>query len=81
MEDKLIYKINKKEYLLVNVPYTRYSRYETFGKKLELMGCIEQGIKNIHGRGFFSSTVLVMNWLIPVNKIKEYQELQNSVET
>lgn len=74
MKEKLTYKIAGKEYLLIEVLMTQPSTVRKVDKLIEKLGAIEQGIKDHKQAGMFSSGLLILKILVPVNKIKQWQD-------
>jgi hypothetical protein len=68
----LIYNINKKNYLLVEVPVTRDNADE-IESKMKKIGAIQQGIKSIKA-GLFSGWAIV-KYLVPTSKLEEYKKM------
>lgn len=75
--DKLIYKINKKEYLLLERLITSDNEYRLarIEDKLNKLGIIQQGIKEISSGGFFTSGHAIIKLLVPVKKLIQFENL------
>lgn len=76
-KEKIIHKINGKEYLLVEFIYTESSKNKKQMKKLINLGGIYQGIKNIDRGSLLSNTFAIVKILIPTSKIEEYKKIAN----
>lgn len=77
MKEKLVYKIGGKEYLLVEhliTAHTSMAERERIDKKLEKLGVISQGIKEIK-KGWLGGGYAIIKLLVPVKKLKEYNKI------
>ena len=72
--NKLIYKINGKEYLLIECAYSGKYRYKTERDEIIKIGGIEQGVGNVSG-GLFCPSYFVIRYLIPTNKLDKYHKI------
>jgi hypothetical protein len=71
-KDELIYTINNKKYLLVEILITRDSTQKL--NRLTKLGAIQQGVKEIH-KTLFDDNYAILKYLIPTSKIDEYNKL------
>ena len=74
-QENLIYKINKKEYLLFEYPISSNSKWKRQEKEVLRLGGIIQGCKEIKQAGFFSSGYAIIKILVPTNKIDDFQKI------
>lgn len=78
-EEKLIHKINGKEYLKVNIGVITGSRGKAASERKEAsmkkMGAIYLGIGEVKHSYFFGGYAKV-DYLIPVDKLKEWEEIE-----
>ena len=71
MDKKLIHKIGKKEYLIMDTIIADSDKE----KELINMGCIEQCIKKVDSGGMFSSAYAIVSFLVPIDKIQKFQRI------
>ena len=74
-KNDLIYEIDGKEYLLVELPVVNTTDSVDYFKAIEKIGCIPQGIKEIHRGGWFSTPYAIAKYLVPVKKMNQYLKL------
>ena len=72
-QEKLIYKINGKEYLLLDEFITSSNGTRELDAKVKKVGGIVQGIKEVKS-GFFGGGYGIIRVLIPTDKLEEYQD-------
>lgn len=72
MNEKLIYKINNKEYLLLECLITDEEDNYRFNKAIRKIKAIEQGIKEISRSGILKKGYIIMKVLVPTNKMDEW---------
>lgn len=70
-KEKLIYNINGKDYLLVSLCNVG----RCLSAELDKIGAIYQGVKDIKPEGLMNSKKTIENYLIPFDRIKEYNSL------
>lgn len=72
-QDKLLYKIKGKEYLLMEELVLSDSIID-YKKKVKKCKAIEQGIKELRKTGMFSSGYIVLTVLVPVENINKWND-------
>lgn len=75
MKDKLIYKINGEEYLLMEILIASEEFNNKLERNMKKFGVIEQGVKEVRRRGFISSGFIITKVLVPTNKIKQWEDV------
>jgi len=69
--EQLIYELNGKKYLLVEIPVTE-SNNKKMDAKCKRYNGIFQGIKEVNKGGWFSSGYVIMKMLIPESQIEAF---------
>jgi hypothetical protein len=73
-------KINHINYIKIDTPILNVSSIDDFAKELDKVGGIYKGIKEIKQGGFFSSGYVILEVLIPKNRLKEYSKITLKTE-
>lgn len=72
-KDKLIYKIRKKEYLLVVRSYNLQRNYDNEHEKIVKLGGIEQSV--MINKNYLGGDVIIIKFLIPIDNLKQYNKI------
>ena len=75
-DNQLIYKINGKEYLLIEFVLGNTNLYASLLKRLLKIDAIEQSLVLSRG-GFFGTTYIISKFLVPTKNIDEYKKVIN----
>ena len=73
-DNQLVYNINKKKYLLFEVPFTSAEAEVRETRQMKKIGCLVQGIKEIKECGFFTSGHIIINILVPEDVIEYFNK-------
>lgn len=74
-QEKLIYKIGDREYLLMERIITSNMNPNWYEPRLKKLGIIEQGLKEVHAGGFLSNSHAIGKFLVPLENIKKFSKV------
>lgn len=79
VKEQPIYKIDGKNYLITEILICSTSFSNEVDRAVKRFGAIEQGFKDIKRGGLFSSPIIISKILVPVKKIKQWQDAFSEV--
>ena len=77
MTNKIVHVINRKKYVIIEVPISDEEDLDNMRKDIKKYKCIYQGCKEIRKSGLFSSGHMIMKILVPEKNVEEFAKIRD----